>query len=215
VSKGNGKRRDVMPRLGYVLSLIGVVVLVGCAPGRVADLRDSGRLSFGIGAGLAVDAKAGPLTHPSLGTAYSSAKVGFESRDVHGAFYEVGTSDPHAAFWAKRHGASLGQALNSSGWRAAYEVHEYEAAIIAVGHPHGQDRPEILVTEIRGEELDGILEEKTWLPFDPDLSFTNATDLQVGATALLVSARAGFNTLEFLDFLLGFVGLDIAGDDVQ
>ena len=27
--------------------------------------------------------------------------------------------------------------------------------------------------------------------------------------------RAGFNTLEFVDFLLGFAGLDIAGDDPQ
>jgi hypothetical protein len=202
-----------MFRLGYLLSLIGVVFLAGCAPGRIADLRDSGRLSFGIGAGLAVDAKAGALTHPSLGTSYASAKVGFDSRDVHGAYYEVGTSDPHAAFWAKHNGASLGQALNSSGWRAAFEVHEYEAALVAVGYPPGQDRPEILVAEVRGEELDGTLEEATWLPLDPDLSFNNATDFQVGATALIVSARAGLNALELLDFVLGFVGLDIAGDD--
>jgi hypothetical protein len=202
-----------MANRGFPLTLMVVLLLVGCAPGRMADLRDSGRLSLGIGAGLSVDAKAGALTHPSLGTAYASAKLGFDSRDVDGAFYEVGTSDPHAAFWASKEGASLGQALNDSGWRAAFEVHEYRAALVAVGYPPGQDRPEVLVAEVRGEELDGTLEKATWLPLDPDLSFNNATDFQVGATALIVSARAGLNALELLDFVLGFVGLDIAGDD--
>ena len=39
------------------------------------------------------------------------------------------------------------------------------------------------------------------------------TDLQLGAHLLLINARLGFNPLEFLDFLLGFAGVDIAGDD--
>jgi hypothetical protein len=35
----------------------------------------------------------------------------------------------------------------------------------------------------------------------------------MGATALIMTVRAGFNPLELVDFLLGFGGLDIAGDD--
>ena len=41
----------------------------------------------------------------------------------------------------------------------------------------------------------------------------NLRVMQVGATLLLIGARVGFNPLEFFDFLLGFAGYDIAGDD--
>ena len=34
-----------------------------------------------------------------------------------------------------------------------------------------------------------------------------------GITALILGARAGFNPLEFVDFLLGFGGIDLADDD--
>ena len=59
-----------------------------------------------------------------------------------------------------------------------------------------------------------------WLPIPgcedeltPLFGFQTATDLQAGAHLLLINARAGFNPLEFLDFLLGFAGIDLAGDD--
>jgi hypothetical protein len=43
--------------------------------------------------------------------------------------------------------------------------------------------------------------------------FHAITDLEIGLTMGIVSVRVGVNPLEFLDFLLGFVGLDIASDD--
>ncbi len=41
----------------------------------------------------------------------------------------------------------------------------------------------------------------------------HAFDVSVGVHALLVGASVGFSPGEFLDFLLGWFGLDIAGDD--
>lgn len=41
----------------------------------------------------------------------------------------------------------------------------------------------------------------------------HAPDIEVGATVLLLGVRAGFSPGEFLDFLLGWSGVDIAGDD--
>ena len=38
-------------------------------------------------------------------------------------------------------------------------------------------------------------------------------DLEVGAFALILGARVGFSPGEFVDFLLGWFGVDIAGDD--
>ncbi|MCH6562406.1 MAG: hypothetical protein IH800_08325, partial [Myxococcales bacterium] len=57
---------------------------LGCAPGRVADLKDSGRIGIGLGFGLSLDARLGDLTHPALGLLSVSAMLGFESRDIDG-----------------------------------------------------------------------------------------------------------------------------------
>jgi hypothetical protein len=42
----------------------------------------------------------------------------------------------------------------------------------------------------------------------------DAFDVDVGATFLRLSTRAGFSFGQFADFVLGFFGLDIAGEDV-
>ncbi len=192
---------------------LALVFALGCAPGRMADLRDSGSLSLGIGVGLAADAKVGFLTHPSVGSVTASAMWGSDSREVTGSFYQVSSSWPHSSFWASKEGASGGEALNSTGWRAAFEAHEFVVAFAAIGHPTGRDRPEVVAGEVSGVELDGTIEDATWLPIPPDLSFHNSTDFQLGATLLLVSARVGFNLMETVDFLLGFAGIDIGKDD--
>jgi hypothetical protein len=41
----------------------------------------------------------------------------------------------------------------------------------------------------------------------------HAFNIEAGVFVLVVGARAGFSPGEFLDFLLGWVGIDIAGDD--
>lgn len=46
-------------------------------------------------------------------------------------------------------------------------------------------------------------------------SFHEITDLEVGGTLGVVSAKVGINPLEILDFLLGCVGVDIAKDDPE
>jgi len=196
------------------LASLGVIVLfaLGCAPGRMADLQDSASLSLGMGVGIAADMKAGMLTHPSLGTVTASAMMGSDSRDVAGSYYQVSSGWPHSMFWAHKEGKPGGEVMNSTGWRAAFEVKEFQAAFVAIGHPTA-NTTEIVSGTVEGVEAEGIVDEASWLPIPPDLSFNEATDFQAGGTLLLVSLRAGFNPLEFLDFLLGFGGVDIAGDD--
>ncbi len=41
----------------------------------------------------------------------------------------------------------------------------------------------------------------------------HAFDIEVGANVLIIGARAGFSPGEFLDFLLGWFGVDVADDD--
>jgi hypothetical protein len=179
----------------------------------MADLRDSGRFSLGFGIGLSVDAKVGPLTHPSLGISSAAAMVGSDSRDIYGVFLETRTSEPLATLWESQEGASFPSALNRSGWRAAFEAEAYETAFAAVSDPLRQERPDVLFPESDEVELAETLEIGRWLPIPPDVTYNSATDLQVGATALLFSIRTGVNPLELFDFLAGLLGLDPAGDD--
>ena len=194
--------------------------MLGCAPGRIADLRDSGRLGLGVGPGLSVDAKLGDLTHPALGLFGASAMWGWESREIEGFWYEGKVSDPFAIYWYWRTDQPPRCALISSGWRGTWESLGFLDALDDLAEP--VDRIGLPETDTlhEGEILRGHLYVSRWLPFPgcedavtPLFTFRTATDLQVGAQLLLVDARVGFNPLEFVDFLLGFVGIDLAGDD--
>ena len=195
---------------------------LACAPGRVADLRDSGRLSVGLALGLSVDAKVGDLSHPALGFVSASAMLGWESRDIDGAWYEARVSDPYATYWYRRDGQSWPFTLSSAGWRGVWESLGWMDAVRELDEPIDQEPLPETGTMFQGELLDGELTVNRWLPIPveggpdsapPLWTFNTASDLQLGATLLLVAGRVGFNPLEFLDFLLGFGGLDIAGDD--
>jgi hypothetical protein len=60
----------------------------GCAPGRMADLRDCGGFSVGVGLGLDATAKIGCILRPSLGIGSMTGRVGYEDRELYGAWEE-------------------------------------------------------------------------------------------------------------------------------
>jgi hypothetical protein len=199
--------------------LVGLFAGLGCAPGRLADLQDSGRLAVGIGLGLSADVQVGALTHPALGVVSSSAMIGFESRGIEGPWYEARISDPYAVPWYRREGKSWTYALNSSGWRGVWESLDWLDALTEVDEPVDQEGLPETGTAVGGELLDGKVLINRWLPIRGDPSeppawtFNTATDVHAGATLLLVSGRLGFNALEFVDLLGGLAGFDLAGDD--
>jgi hypothetical protein len=201
-------------------ALLVLLVSLGCAPGRFADFKDSTRLSMGVGVGLSVDAKLAALTHPSLGFVASSAQWGLESRELEGPWYEARVSVPFSIYWYRREGQPWSWALGSTGWRGVWESLDWLDAIDELDEPIDQQP----LPETGTRPIDELLAERVsvshWLPMRlPDekgaslWSFGNATDVHVGAHALLVNLRVGLNLLELCDFLLGFGGVDIAGDD--
>jgi len=169
--------------------------LSGCAPGRIADLRDCGGFSVGIGLGLDATAKIGCVVRPSLGIGSMTGRVGYEDRELYGVYEEDQFTWPCSSLLAMLM-SGLGQSSRS-------------------------EPPALLLSYVRMREGEGVA---LWLPVcglgwdrdrsTPDpFSFHELTDLEVGATAVFVSARVRVNPLEIVDFLLGCVGLDIAGDD--
>ena len=204
----------------FAVTGLAVAAVLGCAPGRVADLRDSGRLGIGFGPGLSVDAKLGDLTHPALGLFGASAMWGWESREIEGFWYEGAVSDPFSIYWYRRADQSWKCALISSGWRGTWEALDFFDAVDEFDDPIDRDGLPETDTFFEGEILRGRVYVSRWLPIPgcedeltPLFGFQTATDLQAGAHLLLINARAGFNPLEFLHFLLGFAGIDLPGDD--
>ena len=165
----------------WLAAVAAVGLLLGCAPGRMseltgierspgrlADLQDSVSGSLGLGLGISVDAKFGFLTHPSLGTASASAMWGSDSGLVNGSFYQVSSSFPHSVYWAYSQDASLLEALNVSGWRAAFEVREFKDAFELIPAPARQRPRELVGQPGRGIDLQATLDEGTWLPLPAD-----------------------------------------------
>jgi hypothetical protein len=200
---------------------LAVLATSACAPGRLADLQDSGRISVGLSLGLSADAKLGDVTHPAIGLLSSSAMVGFETRHIDGVWYEARVSDPFATYWYRRAGQGWAWSLNSSGWRGMWEALGYADALDEIDETFDAEPLPETGTVYQGETLDGEIVASRWLPIPwgaPDdasalFRFNTATDLQFGATLGIVGGRVGFNPLEFVDFVLGFAGFDIAGDD--
>ena len=137
----------------------------------------------------------------------SSAMVGFETRHIDGVWYEARTSDPFATYWYRRNGEPWGWSLNSSGWRAMWESLGWLDAVDEMETAVDQEPLPETGSEYRGERLDGEIVASRWLPIPgaegkpPLFRYRTATDLQIGATLLLVGARVGFNPLEFVDFM--------------
>ena len=203
----------------FVCTLAGLALLatLGCAPGRMADLRDSGRLGIGLGLGLSIDAKAGDLAHPALGVASVAAMTGFESRHIDGPFFDARIADPYATYWYRRAGVPWGFSLLSSGWRGVWEVKDLVDAVGEFDEPIDKEPPAGQGETHEGEVLDGAISASRWLglPVGPGPLWTwnTASDMQVGVHALFINLRAGINPLEIFDLCAGFVGFDPAGDD--
>lgn len=212
-----------MPRRGITRGMLLAIlsgVLSGCLSGRMADLRDVAKLSVHGGLGFSVDARLGVLTQPSFGLWSTSMGVGFESRDVSGVYFFKRINFPYSIAYLRGAGRPTGSALLSTGWYANYQVRGFQRAFEEIDRPLSTRPPRELGKEIDGVRYGGTLREGAWLPLPDDAreaplseSFMEWTQFDFGAQAGPFGGRAGANPLELVDFLLGFVGIDIASDD--
>jgi hypothetical protein len=210
--------------------LVAILALstAACAPGsgrfareRLLDLSEIASFSVGSGKGLAVDASLGALSQPSLGL-YGAKTVayGLMDRDVRGFIAESSVSAPYAFRYARESGAGFFEALNFSGWRAAYSVGRLQRGFEEVDKPLSPVAPREFGETIDGRRYGGEIVGGRWLPlpsaadrFSPRFGFGQLTEFGLGVHVAIFAARVGVNPLELVDFILGFARIDIAGDD--
>ncbi len=210
-----------MLRKLIVLGMTGALC-VSCASGRGADLRDVAKLSLHGGLGFSVDARLGVLSQPSIGLWSTSMGVGLESRDVGGVYFQKRISFPYSVSYFRDQDRPLLSSLNSTGWLASFQVRGFQRAFEEIDRPLSTRPPREFGRTIDDLTYGGEVREGAWIGV-PDSarkdplagSFMEWTRFELGGQGGIVGGRIGFNPLEFVDLLLGFAGLDIAGDDPQ
>ncbi len=181
--------------IGY--SLLLVICSLGCAESRYLanrgkDLADIGKVSVGIpvyfhgwGVGPGIDVQATDFIHPSLGYRSFFLCFGHENRDISLLWADLSWYYPFS-LEENRTGVTLHRNFDSIFDNTVSETSYY------------MTRKEYY--------RENIYEHVK-------VSWVKRMGFEATVSALLVNARVGINPAEVLDFVLGFAGIDIAGDD--
>ena len=199
------------PRHARLVALAALAMLAcGCrsiAPGRMLDLGDCGTFGVGVGYGLDATIQAGALAEASLGIGHKIRYLGWNGHTGVTKWENAQLSCPPSLFMSA---LAMGMAENNCCLLPPETFY-------AVPEPNRMDAP-----PRPGNRTPAGSESKHFGYALPLLSeqgrrrtctFHNATRLEAEVSLGVVSVRAGINPLEILDFLLGFLGFDIAGDD--
>ncbi len=179
--------------LGSVMTVM--LVLSGCTSTQMRDMSDCVTLSVGVGLGLDATCKVGALMHGGIGVIGSrTVQVGLQNWARYGVWEE-----------------------EQYVWPYTWVVHEQ----VTEGM-HYEQKLSVLCSYTRERypalEKDPF-ELRYWAPIfekppkEPSFRFHELTDLELGATLGLFSARVGVNPLEIVDLILGVFNIDIAKDD--
>ena len=191
---------------------------------RAMDLADCFKVNAGVGVGLALDLKLTDYVSPGVGIASYTWNAGWDDRRVHGVWiesdvintpriaYEVLFTDyddsPNSGGDTESLVLDLAlSSLNLPNERWLVVGREVSVEFFSLFNFENADDRQIRTT-ITGRLVDPAEEARI-----VDKDVWQRGFVEIGVTAGLVHARAGFNPLQFVDFLLGWFSLDVAGDD--
>ena len=196
-------RRDPLPWLVLGLALgagTGCQTAVGnYFSNRARDLGECWRVEAGVHYGLGASAQVAGLAHVGVGGGMRPEGLGlgwvygrghvFQGNENHGV-----PLGPFETFWPVPFPART-PGLHRDGDRG--DIHDCFCLL-----------PALFSYQRSGEDRVWI-----WAQAGSRKHRVHAFDIQVNVHAVLVGASVGFSPGEFVDFLLGWFGLDIAGDD--
>lgn len=193
---------------------------------RALDLVDTFKLSAGVGPGIAVDLRATDWFAPGLGYMSYTTNVGWDDREIFGVWDEcVVINTPRAVVEA-----AIGSQdeRTSPDYDPQQRIGRLALASVFLANERWLRNP---------SNGDVTVDYYSLFNFAPIASFLRQADpgrffvkdgenvivrsksvwdqgwFEVGATVLVLHARAGVNLFQALDFVAGVFGLDPAGDD--
>jgi hypothetical protein len=196
--------------------LLALLLLSGCAgPGsfleeRSRDLGESVRASAGLGLGLYAEAQATSLLHPSVGLGDLSLTpkrtIGWDPRPLPPGRVRTAAFPTLLVGWPAYRAElrRMGYEDTTPGWRG------FVAPFILLGTHHVEGRSNSLLG------LHQFLRNPLLEPPPPETRaqrWSRRSWLGGSVTAGVVTADVGLNPLELLDFLVGWLGIDLLGDD--
>ncbi|MCI0342602.1 MAG: hypothetical protein L0216_15920 [Planctomycetales bacterium] len=194
--------------------ILSLAAAPGCAElgnyfkNRARDFGEIFRLQVGLGVGLGASARLAGVADVGVGGGFADHRMGVGW--VYGsgyAFSRERLADGEVFFPFTMLGDGEGGTLGR-GWHSSSEATESGKA--ARRHVCYLALPGLFAHEPDGPLL--------WTPRgveDHPWSHVHALDIEAGLYLGFVVVRAGVSPGEFLDFLLGWFGLDIAGDDTR
>lgn len=214
MTRGRLSRRGSMARfLG--LGLLALALAPGCSycRNRARDFLDSFQLSVDAGLGLGADARVGPV---GLGSGYWTGYcAGLQRKGAVGVWRETSIGFPVTQvigawrFLDAEYFEGITAALTFLS--ASWVEHRWVAEAACGTSRAPSDLPDLPLARYH---LLAVMPDFVY-PSEPRRRrecWTDACWIEASVRACL-GVRAGFNPAEFLDFLLGFFGLDIAQDD--
>lgn len=166
---------------------------------RMVDLHDSVLYRWHESAlGVAATAKAGPL-ELALGGWYAEWGWGKDTwwQQPGHVLTNHGTGVPILQLGPLAYGQSWSRFLATSSWG------DHPAA------PEGFD--DVRAWLVVGDVFD--LDDQLPFRLSARQRFADLFGVEVGVVPLFVGLHVGFNVVEFADFVLGFAGIDVMGDD--
>lgn len=194
------------PKREMLLAPILAFLFIGCvAPGRLADIGDCGAIGVGTGYGLDATVRFGAIAEGSFGVGHRIRYHGWD--DVRGA----GNFRPAQVSWPLSLPISAVDAAFSE--RSCILAFNQSFFHVHDDTSHFEQRPGNRTRYPGGKGFGNFLPLLSERRREQVTRFHNITKIEGDVALGAVGIRIGVNPLEILDFLLGFVGLDIARDD--
>lgn len=205
-----------MSRSAPLLVFLVLLLASGCAylEDRGRDFLDCFQASVDAGVGLGADARVGPL---GIGSGYwTGYSVGLQRKAAAGLWRETAMGFPltQVVGAIRFSDADMATAISSALTMTSSTWVEHRWVQEWLGGPSKAPK-DLPVLPLARYHLLFVVPDFCY-PTEPDRrreSWTDSFWIE-GSVRVFLGVRAGFNPAEFLDFLLGWFGVDIAGDDI-
>jgi len=224
------KKISIIPKVLVLFCLISCQGIIKYGVNRVLDLGDCIKGNVGYGVGLTLEIKATDWFAPGLGYMSYQKVFGWDCRGRFGAWEEWVVINTPRSVWELSFGENAGPGgLESNNQPSTVSMVKLALASVFLANERWVREPFTKKVSIELYSLFNFSNlSKYWRLVDPSNTLLEKGEIaeitekriwekgfvEIAATLGFVHFRVGMNLFESIDFIFGFFGLDLAGDDL-